>query len=265
MDQIGQTKLERSRKQRTKAAARRRFLYAALITVLVLTAAALLIENFFVVRELRVVSTSPFYTADQVRAATGLEIGQNMFSFSEKEIRSDMLRKLSYFSDVRLKKIFPSILEISFEEIPGTLYMEVAGATYILGPDFYVIAKALPVELEITPRAYLITRRVMRCVVGEPIVFEDDTQLETLEQVYRVLERYGEAENMTFIDIQNKFKITLCYADRWDIQLGDAMDMEYKTRMLLQVLKEYTAEDGGTIDLSEVTRAIVKQNQNLGS
>ncbi|MBR6530414.1 MAG: FtsQ-type POTRA domain-containing protein [Clostridia bacterium] len=242
--------------------ARKLFLITFTAVVLALLFFLFLIEQFFVVREVKVLTQSPFYSEEEVIAATGVEVGQKMFSFSEEECRLELLRKLSYFSDATVRKVFPSGVEISFEEIPGTMYVDVLGEHYILAPDFSVIARARAEDLAIKTRMHVITDSVVRCVVGEKVVLRDETELDLLKRIYAVLESVELADQVEYLDATNRFHITLNCQGRWEVDLGDSTELEYKAKMLKGVIEsataEYGSEAGGKIDVTAAREAILQ-------
>lgn len=242
--------------------ARKRFLVIFTGAVLALLFFLFLIEQFFVVREIRVVTSSPFYTEEEVISATGISVGQKMFSVSEEECRLEMLRKLSYFSDAKIRRVFPSVVEISFEEIPGTMYVDVFEEHYILAPDFSVIARATENDLAVKTRMHVITENVVRCVVGEPVVLRDAEQLELLKTIYAALDAEGLAEQVEYLDATNRFHITLNCQGRWEVDIGDTTELAYKVRMFKGVIESATAEygqkAGGKIDVTATREAILQ-------
>ncbi len=250
--------------QKTKSLndARKRFLIGFTAVLLALLFFLFLVEQFFVVREISVVSQSPFYTTEEVISASGISIGQKMFAFSEEESRLEILRKLSYFSDATVKKRFPSTVEISFEEIPGTMYVSVYDEYYILAPDFSVIARANEEELAVKTRTHLITDEVVRAVVGEKVVLRDESSLQLMERIYACLSENGLAEQVEYLDCQNRFHITLNCAGRWEVDLGDSSELDYKVKMLCGVIEsateEYGQNAGGKIDVTAGREAILQ-------
>lgn len=242
--------------------ARKRFLVTFTAVLLALLFVLFLVEEFFVVRNIRVLTSSPFYTEEEVVSATGIELGEKMFAFSEEETRLELLRKLSYFSDATITKKYPSDVEISFVEIPGTMYVDVFDEHYILAPDFSVIARATEDDLAVKTRMHVITEDVVRCVVGEKVVLRDEEQLALLEEIYSVLDSVGLAEQVEYLDAKNRFHITLNCSGRWEVDLGDSTELEYKVKMLKGVMEsateEYGGQVGGKIDVTAGREAILQ-------
>lgn len=249
-------------KQKNLYRARKRFLVWFTAVTLAILFVLFLVDQFFVVRHIRVLDASPFYTEEEIVAATEISLGNKMFSFSEEDVRLDMLRKLSYFSDAKVQKKFPSTIEISFEEIPGTMYVDVGEEHYILAPDFYVIARASESDLAVKTRMHVITTSVTRCIVGEKVVISDTEELKLLEKIYSALEAEELDSQIEYLDATNRFHITLNCAGRWEIDLGDSSELAYKVRMFKKVIEsaeaEYGPGVGGKIDVTGVREAITQ-------
>ncbi len=251
-----------STKSRLLYRAQKRFLWTVTGIILAVIFVVFLANYLFVVRKIEFVSESPFYTEEQILEASGLSLGDKMFSFSAEDVRADMLRKLSYFADVRVTKVFPSTVEISFEEISGTMYVDVIGSHYILSPEFRVIARAGEEALEHTRRMHVICTSVDRCVVGEEISMTDTEQLALLQEIYRCLDKNGAVDQITYLDATDRFHISLNVNGKWDVALGDSSELDYKIRMLIKVVEkahlDYGADATGSIDVTGVTEAITK-------
>lgn len=242
--------------------ARKRFLIVFTAVILALLFFVFMVEQFFVVRHIRVLTTSPFYTEEEILDAVGVKTGDKMFAFSEEETRLEVLRRLSYFSDATVTKKYPSTVEVSFVEIPGTMYVDVYGEHYILSPDFTVIARASEEDLAVQTRMHVITEDVLRCVVGEKIVLRDEKQLQLLEEIYAALDAQGLAEQVEYLDATNRFHITLNCQGRWEIDMGDSSELDYKVKMFKGVIEsatqEYGAAAGGKIDVTAVREAVLQ-------
>ena len=254
--------LEKAGRAKSLEQARKRFLIVFTSVVLALLFVLFLIEELFVVREIVVKSESPFYSAEEVVEATGISLGQKMFAFSAAETRMEVLRKLAYLSGVEVKKVFPSKVEITFEEIPGTMYVDVHDEHYILAPDFTVLARASDADIAAASRIHLITTGVLRCVVGEPIVLRDGAELDLLKEIYASFSEAEMVSRITYLDATNRFHIELNLDGRWDVDLGDSSELSYKAKMLRGVTESAADEYGqnalGKIDVSAAREAILQ-------
>ncbi len=261
-DSMKQT-LEMAQRAKSLGRARKRFLIFFTAALLALLFCLFLIEEFFVVKNIVVKSNSPIYTEEEVIAATGLSPEQKMFSFSAEETRMEMLRKLPYFSGVQVKKVYPSTVEITFEEIPGTMYVDANDEHYILAPDFTVIARASEEDLARNSRIHVITEEVVRCVVGESLVLRDEAQFELLKTVYAALSEEEITPQVEYLDATNRFHIALNVSGRWDVDLGDSSELVYKVKMFKGVIESASAEfgpnTGGKIDVTNAREAILQR------
>ena len=261
-DSMKQT-LEMAQRAKSLDRARKKFLILFTAILLALLFCLFLIEEFFVVRHIVVNSTSPIYTEEEVIAATGLKPQQKMFAFSAEDVRMEMLRKLPYFSGVQVKKVYPSTVEITFEEIPGTMYVDANDEHYILAPDFTVIARASEEDLARSSRTHVITEDVVRCVVGESLVLRDGAQLDLLKTIYGALADEEVVSQVEYLDATNRFHIALNVSGKWDVDLGDSSELLYKVKMFKGVIESASAEfgpnTGGKIDVTNAREAILQR------
>ena len=91
------------------------FLYKLLSVLLICAAILVAMTLFFRVDEI-VVTGQKRYTAEEIRAASGVELGSNLYVLNKYDIVRAILGELPYIEDIRINRKLPDTLLIEVHE-----------------------------------------------------------------------------------------------------------------------------------------------------
>lgn len=270
--------MSRHSRSRTRRRNRGRFgplfkLLCIIAVVVALTAGATV---FFRV-ETVAVSGNQRYTREEIVAASGIQLGDNLYSLNKIRIDQNIRRTLPYIGDLSINRALPSTIVITVTEWEAVARLAV--------PDPAQAAAAQKELLEKNPEAApLVTADESWLIsVGgkllEPAPADssaipvsgltpidpqagsmlevpegEKTRLEALIALLHALEEaelYGEVSSVRLEDTQ----LVLRYLDRFDVKMRLNDDFSYKLRLMqtvrLQIEERHSVDAAGSIDLTQ--------------
>ncbi len=238
----------RERGQASRRRARRRRTLLLSVMVLLLVGIWVLIAFVFKIGEIRVTGSS-VYNQSVVLENFGYHEGDNLFTFNKRKAADQMLAALPYLETVRIRR-----------QLPGTVRIEVTaseekycfthadGSTVITTPSFKVLRLG-------SNSGGLLNIRGLEFrtpVAGKLLEVPEEKQeaLHTLQEVLAALEE-GHIANYSELDVGDPYAITLRCEDRFILQLGTTVEMDYKLRLAAQTIYGRLEQDAtGVIDVS---------------
>lgn len=243
--------LEQVKEQKTKNRARMKILYIFLALVLVLSGGYLLLTRYFIIKNINV-SESEYYNARDIISASGLEIGESLFTCNDKKLEEQLYTLFPYISTIDVRKNLPHTIDITFEEQDGVMYLPVYRESYALSRDMKVLGK---IKNDLN-KTQIRTRGIERCIVGELVQLYDEEERELVKAIYNELCNAGVQEKTRIIDISDRFDIHFNYDNRFDVYIGDDELLDYKIKIFEKVIADFP-EDSGKITINENGRAII--------
>ena len=258
---------------------RNRLLLSLAITLAVVLALSFSISIFFSV-EVVTVSGAEKYDAWTVKEASGIQYGDNLLSFGKAKAVGKIKLALPYVNTVRIGIKLPDTVNIEITEwdvlysirdeanrwwllnSEGKIVDNVDSAT--AGEYTTILGVALQNPMEGQPAKALETSNATDSE-GETLmsVVRASDKLSTALTIISCLEDNGIIGEVASVDVSDLGNLELWYGQRFQVRLGDSMDINYKIKCLKSVvkgndeknsLKEY---DSGILDISFT----IKENQ----
>ena len=258
---------------------RNRLLLSLAITLAVVLALSFSISIFFNV-EVVTVSGAEKYDAWTVKEASGIEYGDSLLSFGKAKAVGKIKMTLPYVNTVRIGIKLPNTVNIEITEwgvlysvrdqangwwlinSEGTVIDNVDSAT--AGEYTKILGVALENPMENQPAKALESSNATDSS-GETLVsvVKASDKLTTALSIIACLEDNGIIGEVASVDVTDLGNLELWYGQRFQVRLGDSMDLNYKIKCLKSVvkgnddknsLKEY---DSGILDISFT----IKENQ----
>ena len=258
---------------------RNRLLLSLAITLAVVLALTFSVSIFFSV-EVVTVSGAEKYDAWTVKEASGIQYGDGLLSFGKAKAVGKIKLALPYVNTVRIGIKLPDTVNIEITEwdvlysirdsangwwlinTEGTVIDNVDSATAgeytkILGVALDNPAEGQPAKAYETSSATDTSGETLMSVVRA------SDQLTTALSIITCLEDNGIIGEVASVDVTDLGDLELWYGQRFQVRLGDSMDLNYKIKCLKSVvkgtdekntLKEY---DSGILDISFT----IKENQ----
>lgn len=227
------------------------FFYASMFFIVLCAALILALTVLFKVEAIEVKGNSR-YSAQEVTAASGLELGDNLFLADLGAAEEALEAKLPYVKSAHISLGLPDTFVIDVQE-------DYAAAAFAYQSQYLLVGgngKALEV-LDAKPDGCPLIKgvRVASAEPGKEVTYEDDNVMSTFTELMKAIADSG-LDKITEIDLSYLYKIQLLYDDRITVNLGMPVDFDYKLRVVFkQSLLDggkLTDSDRGTLDLSLV-------------
>ncbi|MEA4833409.1 Cell division protein DivIB [bioreactor metagenome] len=218
------------------------------------------IEKYYLTVSVIEVFGASIHTQDEIIAFSGIKNGDEMLSVSETSVKKRIYKSAAFISDIKIKKQYPNKIIITITEDPGSMTIKIGNNTFILSADQKVVGCLSDIKENLTEtphRIELKINKVKRCIVGEYIQYNDVNLFDAVDKLYCVLKSKEISDCISYIDVTNKFYITLEFKNRFLIYFGDWDNAIYKTALFIKVVDELYEDDTGEIDVSNTREAIV--------
>ena len=247
-----------------------RFILCLLIVVAVVLAVIFGMSIFFKVDAEKItVSGVEKYTAWQIREASGIKDGENLLSINEPRISSAIREALPYVNKVRVGIKLPDTVKIEIEELDVVYSAEdVEGDWWLLRSDGYIVEKTNSADAEqftkllgiqLTDAAQgqqaVAYQQVETEEDGEtaPVTVRASEQLSTALSIVQYLEDCGVIGDAQSVDVTNMGDLQLWYGDRYQVTLGDSLELSRKIRSMKAAIDQMSDYQSGILDVSFTT------------
>lgn len=267
---------------------RGRFLLRLATVLAVVLAIVLGMSIFFKVESVKVSGCNK-YEVWEVAEASGIEIGSNLLTISRAQIGGSIIDKLPYVNKVRVGIILPDTVNIEITELDVVYSIEDAdGNWWLMNSDGKIVeqtngvtAKTYTQVLGVRLQSPQIGQQAV-AQEAEPTTIpvdpeageteegteptEEATQdpaaptiavgvtaaqrLQTALSVLQVLSTNSISGQIDSVDVSNMSAIALWYDERFQINLGDTVQLEYKISALRATIEQMETYESGHLDVS---------------
>lgn len=233
------------RKARQKKARRKRLItsFIVLILALVLIAITLCLTVFFPINKIKVTG-SKIYTSDEIIANSGIKLGDNIFTFSEKKATKLLKSKLPFIEKVEFERNLPDVLTINLTDAKAYYCVLQNGAYYNVSKAGWVLEKVN----EKNEGIFEIKASKMKCSVGNEIIFGDEKSYEMIKNTINLLEENN--LKIDYIDVTNTITIKVGVEGRFDVNFGTENSLQNKVLHLKTTIESIAENKSGSINLS---------------
>ena len=249
---------------------RNRLLLQLLIICASVLAMVLAMSVFFKVDVIKV-SGAKAYSEWDVREASGIEIGDNLLTFSEPRASGQIQAKLPYVNEVRIGIKLPDTVIIYIEELEVAYAAKCSnGIWWLITSEGRVVEQIDDVRAESYTKIEGIT--LDNPVVNESAVALEDspqgvdpsqsteeTQVVTVTNAQRLsaaltilqaLENNGIVGEAASVNVTNLNAIVLWYGTRFQVNLGDISNVDVKIAWMNTAIGQLSEYDRGILDVS---------------
>ena len=251
-DRTGLEELDAARENRRS---RQKAFYIILVLVLAFIVAVALFRFFFRVEKITA-EGSTRYSFEDIVNDSGIVKGQSMFFISESKVQERLKSKYPYIEKVTVDRKMPSGVKITVEERSVMAYIGVNGELFALSEDMYVLDRITENDLHdglIKINASVSNLR--KAVVGELLEFFDPKTSKCIFTLLETLDENGVKDQVSSINADNRFSLSMRYGDRFTVYLGSIEDIEIKIPFLIGIIESLGKTDKGKIDVSSAENA----------
>lgn len=246
------------KKTKKRKIGRRQKKQLAIITLLLMIVSiigVILLTPGFNIKEIKVTGNSVLKT-EEIIATSGIQKGVNIFDFDKGKAKENIL-SMAYVAETKIKRHFPSTVEISIVEEVGVAYIKSENGYVIITADGRCIDDGVKKTdkdgkgtVEIPKMPLVKGMSNVKYKVGEKITSENNAQLEMLLKCLHEFSKREHVFNMLEIDMSNTNKIKFLYLSRdLEVVLGDAEKIDYKMSCFENLITKIGPNPQGTIHL----------------
>ena len=243
--------ISRSERQRRKVKQSVRRKISARIAFLIMTfiAAFLAVTIFFKIDSIEITATE-HYTEDELISASGIEIGDNLFTFRTSKVEKELLEKYPYLASVSVTRSLPSTLVIkAVDSVPAAAVNLTSGGYCLIDENGKLLEQASTV-----PEGIPTVTGVTVSDMAEGKYLTDNSKSEILVDITKVLKEKNIISNVNFINVSCITDVRMGYLGRLDVRLGQADKLKEKIQMLVHIAEnELSPSDINTVYLEDAT------------
>ena len=245
-----------------------RFMLQLVTVVAVVLALLFGMSIFFKVKTITVTGNEK-YSAWDVREASGIMEGENLLTISEPRISNNIKSKLPYADHIRVGIKLPDTVKIEIVELDVVYAVEASdGSWWLMRSDGGLVEKTSSADAERCTK--ILGVQIAEPKAGEqavafqpqqtdengetvPVTVLASQQLETAVSIMQFLESSGIIGDAASVDVTNPASLELWYGKRYQVTLGDAMELGYKIRSMKAAIDQMGDYQSGILDVSFTT------------
>ncbi len=234
------------------------FLYKLLSVLAICAAIVLAMTLFFRVNTLEI-SGGVRYSEEQIREASGIEIGDNLFLLNKFDVRNKLAEELPYIEEVHINRKLPSTLIIEVTECSQVFAVMQSGSAWLISPSGKIVERVEPAEAEGIPAVDGCELLAPSVGTSMALAQEYETRQDSLLALLSALEEREEMDLVGAIHLGEASIITMEYMDRFTVQMLYNADYAYLLRTARAVSEKLETNETGVIDLTREGQAYFRQ------
>ncbi len=222
--------------------------------LIVLLGLILIVLPMFRVQSIEVEGNS-IHTTQEIVEASGLEVGQELFSVNRKDVNYGIWTKCRYVDEIAVVRSFNKVKIIVVEK-ENVMVTSFNGKYFSFDADFYVIEES-PSEEHMRHFLTVELPRIQSLTVGGDMIFENgESDMSYVQQVVSALRERGVLSGVTMIDFSKKYNVSYVLSDSCRVYLGSVSDVSAKLAMTEHILslKEWTQDTPAVVDVSNLKK-----------
>lgn len=244
-----------SRTQARRSRKRRAVITAVLLLAFIAVGFLLSVTVLFKIENYRVEGDS-IYTQDQIVAAFGHPVGENIFRFRLDDAASQLQQKLPYLETVKVRRRLPGTVVFFVTPATDSYYIDQNGSALLLSAGLRVLNTA--------GQAADGLCRLDGLTPASPVAGSTLTtgaaDVDALVSTVLTAVRASGLTPVTEVDFTDAYELSLNYAGRIKVGLGTTAQLDYKLEVVKKTLENeyFTDTTTGTLDASDAGKAVFK-------
>jgi cell division protein FtsQ len=240
MKDVEKTSVER-KNSRKRIRRRKRWtnVYGLVVLLLAITAGITISYTFlFNISEIRVSGESDMYSAEEIVVASGINEGDNLLRLDTKKSEQRILDELLYVETAKVKRDFPSSLEITVTRCIPAFNVQYDGGVLIVSKKGKILAEndfiteGLPIIYGLDPSGPTL---------GKPVSSENEHKNEAFTELISTMVSIGD-DNIAIVDLSDEHSIVVQYKNDMIFKMGNWNDVEYKLNLAKNVMNDDTVK-----------------------
>ena len=216
---------------------------------------------FFVVRNIDAGGSS-LYSPEEIAAASGIEIGENLYSFRASEAEAEITFRCPYLKIAEVSRTIPKNVNIYVEDDEAVYAANIWGDYVELSAGLKVLGKTTEEAAERDGLTVLVLPPVKYSVAGRQIEFSNEKNSRLVRDVISEIDASsaGQAGSITMIDLTDEHDIKMEANGIYSLKFGGESDLGLKLRMMYKTITSgsLSKDVPASIDLTTVGEACVR-------
>ncbi|MDO5560159.1 MAG: FtsQ-type POTRA domain-containing protein [Oscillospiraceae bacterium] len=236
MQNVKKIDIDKNQNGKRSRRRRRNFVgyYFIVIFLVVTIGVSLSVTLLFNINDI-VVTGNTLYDSVEIIKATGIVKGDNLVRLNTEDAEKNILKKMLYVDDVKIKKGFPDKLYISLTPSVAMAYVQCQGGYMLISHGWRIL------DLTETPQDQSLLvingfnpESTDRATKASSI---DAGKNAILSQMLAQIDEQ-QMQNLISIDLSDKFNLKINYDNRITIVIGNSTDIKYKLKFANQLLTQ---------------------------
>lgn len=232
--------------------------YTVVIILIIAAAIALSLTVFFKIQSINVTGDD-IYNAETIVAASGLNVGENMFKSSKKDISNKLETSLPYIESVHVKRSPTGNVTLAITDAKAELAIDCGEGYILLNKNGKVLEDGV---VSINEDVATVTAStIVTATPGDIIVFENEQDTQTLKDIKSIIDN-KQIEKITDINITQNSSVVLTYDMRITLEVGMVSTLEQKMDFVKATLDKLNSDEPnfeGSIDFTVENKAFVNE------
>lgn len=232
--------------------------YTVVIILIIAAAIALSLTVFFKIQSINVTGDD-IYNAETIVAASGLNVGENMFKSSKKDISNKLETSLPYIESVHVKRSPTGNVTLAITAAKAELAIDCGEGYILLNKNGKVLEDGV---VSINEDVATVTASaIVTATPGDFIVFENEQDTQTLKDIKSIIDS-KQIEKITDINITQNSSVVLTYDMRITLEVGMVSTLEQKIDFIKATLDKLNSDEPGfegSIDFTVENKAFVNE------
>lgn len=245
----------RSNKRKRKQRGRFGVLYKLMSMLIILVVIVAGCVVFFRVQEITVAGQQK-YTAEEVIAASGIQIGDNLVGINKGRAYRLIQGELPYIDEVNIRRTLPDGIVISVAECVPAALVQGANSRWVVDYKGKILeettASARPGVATITGLAAVLPATGTSLAVDT----EEEGKLQSLLGLMSALRERGMLEKANAVDLTGTANLVLTYDGRFAVKIPMNTNFPRTARALQEVVEQLQPNEKGTILMTQGEKEI---------
>lgn len=232
--------------------------YTVVIILIIAAAIALSLTVFFKIQSINVTGDD-IYNGETIVAASGLNVGENMFKSSKKDISNKLETSLPYIESVHVKRSPTGNVTLAITAAKAELAIDCGEGYILLNKNGKVLEDGVvSINEDVTT---VTASAIVTATPGDVIVFENEQDTQTLKDIKSIIDS-KQIEKITDINITQNSSVVLTYDMRITLEVGMVSTLEQKIDFIKATLDKLNSDDPGfegSIDFTVENKAFVNE------
>jgi len=254
---------KRSAVMHKKLIEHKRGLLLALFMCAFLTLFAVLVYNlFFGISSIYAENTMD-YNGDTVIAASGVELGDKLYSFRASEAEKRITLACPYIRSVSVERTVPNRVSFALESDTAAYCVNIYGEKLVLSKGLRVLGAYDPVKNSGLTELYL--PEVSYSVEGRVITFVNEKQDRFVREILACVDNCALVSRIGAVDLRDSYEVKLHCDGMYLLNMGGEKEFSHKLKMAAKTLgdTDFSLGTPAEIDLSSPDSASVRYDHSL--